>query len=163
MSKGLSKKSIYVLLPIVIAIWGFIIFRVLDITGSPEQPSLTSPLKLELNRPAESKREALSLNYPDPFGLEKPKVINTDRNIHRNTRRNRTTRRDRRQTQWPNLSYHGSVRAKETDKRISIISIEGRQHFFFPQQQQEQIKLLQAWNDSARVSYQDTLIKVIHK
>lgn len=157
MSKGLSKRSIYVLLPIVIVIWGLIVYKVLDITGSPEEISLTVPLRDELSTQEQSARETLSLSYPDPFGLEKPKVVKPHRN------RNRTTRRDRSVTQWPELKYNGRVTAKNTNRQISIITINDRQHFFVLEQQHEEVKLLQAWKDSARVSYQDSLIKVIHK
>lgn len=156
-SKGLSKKSIYVLLPIVILIWGLIIYRLLDITGSTESISLTAPIKNQLRSSEESLRDALSLNYEDPFGLETPKRVKPQSKKKTKNRRNRKT------NPWPDIKYNGLVRAKKTNKQIAIISIENRQYFFFPEQQHQQIKLLQAWKDSARVSYQDSLIKVIHK
>lgn len=157
MSKGLSKKSIYILLPVVIAIWGLIIYKVLDISERTKEIPVPHPLQDKVSTRRQGQREALSLNYADPFGLQASKVVKPEPKKKRKSRRNQRT------TQWPDIKYNGVVRAKKTDKQIAIISIEGRQHLFFSEQKHQQIQLLQAWKDSARVSFQDSLIKVIHK
>lgn len=140
-----------------ILIWGMIIYRVVEMTGKPEAISFKSKETFEKLPIKQVERQALSLDYQDPFGLE----IEKSKSAKRKNTRART--RSRNKVHWPELKYIGLVDAKSTGKKITIVSIEQKQHFFELDQTLEDVKLLKVWNDSIRVSYQDSLIKVVHK
>lgn len=150
-----NKKWKGVLVVSVFLIWGLIIYKIMDYRGGGQAVLTTVERPPDLVIQSQRPRETLSLSYPDPFGIQKPKVAAWDEGHPHHPVQNYLP--------WPHLEYHGKVIAKKNDKQISIISIDAKQYFFLPGQQYDQIKLIEAWRDSAKVSYQDSLIRVIYK
>jgi len=150
-----NKKWKGILVVSVFLIWGLIIYKLMDYRGGGQSVLTTLERAPDLVIQPQRPRETLSLSYPNPFGMEEPKVVAWDGNHTHHPVQNFVP--------WPHLEYHGKVIAKKNDKQISIISIDANQYFFLPRQQHGQIKLIEAWRDSAKVSYQDSLIRVIYK
>ena len=63
-----NKKNLYILLPLVLGLWGYIAFRIF-VQVNPDVETLPMdklPL-LEKNKKEEKKEYVLYLNYSDPF------------------------------------------------------------------------------------------------
>lgn len=145
----------YLLLPIFLLVWGLIAFRVSELTKSPEPFEVQTIEIEEVSVPTKLKREKLSLDYTDPFGLGTKKPNPLANKVNSPVRK--------RLVKWPELKYIGQLKPKGLKKQITIISIDQQQHFFSLNQQIAHIKLKKIWKDSVELSYQDSLLKVIYK
>ena len=145
----------YLLLPIFMLVWGLIAFRVLKLTKTSEAFKVQAVEAKELSIPTKLKREKLSLDYTDPFGLGTKKPNPLANKVNSPVRK--------RLIKWPELKYIGQLKPKGSKKQITIISIDQQQHLFSLNQQIANIKLKKIWKDSVKLSYQDSLIKVIYK
>jgi hypothetical protein len=145
----------YLLLPIFMLVWGLIAFRVLKLTKTSEAFKVQAVEAKELSIPTKLKRKKLSLDYTDPFGLGTKKPNPLANKVNSPVRK--------RLVKWPELKFIGQLKPKGSKKQITIISIDQQQHLFSLNQQIANIKLKKIWKDSVKLSYQDSLIKVIYK
>jgi hypothetical protein len=102
-----NKKTIYILLPLVLILWGYIIYRVVD-QAKPEIDLSNSELpRLQVNsNQNEQESYQLLLDYQDPFLKT---AIANNQNAEKEQAEAQVRRRGLHAWNWPNFTYNGSI------------------------------------------------------
>lgn len=118
-----NKKSIYILLPLVIVIWGTIFWKIFS-GSSGEKNGVAAVNNLD-NISKEQKtnhNKELSFDYPDPFSvaLESNVVIEK---VKEDFSRNRTLNRV---VPWPDISFFGVVKNRDNGNPMALIEVNSK-------------------------------------
>ena len=149
-----NKRSLWILIPLVLVLWGYIIFRVVDYRkGLSTQPisKLNSDPKLTELKGQDHFNQELLLDYPDPYGrpgvLEGRNRASAQRGIQQGKKGDNLPEK----IVWPQLSYLGRV--KGTGKTIYLIELNGRQLNFTEGENTSGIKLINGDIDRVLLEY----------
>ena len=151
-----NKKLAYILLPVVLFIWGAVIWQLVDkptaeipvgSTATYEQEEITEKLDTV----------TLVLNYDDPFLKKRPKFKN--RVGQNNTHGKNTAKKPVKKTpkkpvvvpliQWPNINYSGKINSGV------LVSINKRAHVIKEGQEVAGVSFDEIFEDSLHVSYKE--------
>lgn len=157
-----NKKNIYILLPIVLFIWGIVIYQFFSFT-TPED-GLIENTSAELNiKPFKVKeRTAFSINtaYRDPF-LGKTYADPTA--ITNSTHKKNTAARHKKQTAqeesivWPSIHYKGTISDSKQKNKLYIMVIDGQNFYMKKGDTQNEIFLKDGDKESVYVKYKGEL------
>ncbi len=143
-----NKKALYVLLPVVVVIWGLIIFKVFSYTN--EEPEFSPYSKTNIGKDkGEVLQEnfVLDLNYEDPFktkvGIRK---TTTAENYKPKIKSNRAIR-------WPEIKYYGIVRNEKTARKVVSVGIGGRSYLMKEGEEKEKVRLVRVYGDSVLAKF----------
>ncbi len=152
------------LIPLVLGIWGLIAFRIFKAVEGNNTPSYVSAPTPVFNEEVE-KRDTyeLKLNYRDPFlrKLYQPPAAKTAEKKPKKVTVKKTVTKI--PLKWPELNYKGTITKSDSRELLCIVEI-NRQVFFLRRNEiQGDVKLLEIYEDSVRVSYRGKEKKVITK
>jgi hypothetical protein len=164
----MKKKVIYILLPIVLMVWGTIIYRIFN-TVNQKNTNVTNTIAIA-NTDFSNDLDTFSINpfYNDPF-LRKKQIAET---IHTQTafakpikveelvKKNDSDTDNNKQ--WPSIIYHGRVKNIESQQQFAIIQINGQSVFMKTGDSESDLKLLKITDDSVEVSFKNNK-KIIRK
>ena len=145
-----NKKIIYLLLPLVVIIWGIILYRVFSISADPGLPTADHP---SINKDAATPlldTFSINANYRDPF-LDKVMRVQHDDKI-----KNPTAKKVEKvitPSKWPDLTYFGIIKNQESGKKLIMINIDGKSNFIKEGHEASGIHLLKVYKDSIEVSF----------
>lgn len=159
-----NKKQIYVLAPLVLIIWGSIVYQVIDHFRDEGGEWYQNPGKQfndEVLKP-ESTSFRLRADYSDPFLRELEKDMdNTDETVQATRSqsnqiggRRRSVRRVR-TTQWPEIVYGGVVSKTNTGKQILLVNVNAKDYFASVNDTVEKVIIKQAYADSIITQFMD--------
>lgn len=108
-----NKKLVYLLLPLVLIIWGLIFYRIYtNLHGKQVNSSFRKQVTKEIDVSNNEEKPKLSLNYPDPFlksasgGTVKTKVSHQPTDEHSQP------------INWPMITYRGMVRSEKQKAKV---------------------------------------------
>jgi hypothetical protein len=132
-----SKKSIYVLLPLVIIIWGAIVYQIFDYS-TPESaivPAEDFSVKPIVQKPKDS--ISIKINQRDPFS---GKMVDdaAKRPIGKQSRR---TPKIKEELIWPQIKYKGIVSDVKDKIKVYMVIIDGKTHLMKKGETEEEIVL----------------------
>ncbi len=133
-----NKKTIYVLLPIVLFIWGLLIYQFFSYTSpEPTIPDLQPNLINKLEKMGQIDTFTIDINYRDPFLgklYKKPseKIVNTSI---------QNKNREPEGILWPVIKYKGIVTDTKEKTKVFLIVISGKNCLMRIGQTQEEITL----------------------
>lgn len=147
-----NKKSIYILLPLVLFIWGTVMYQLFSFSNSEDLPSVTSngislkPIKI-------SKRDSFTINtnYRDPF-LGKMYSSETVKSTKK-----RTTPKKAEPLVWPTIQYKGIVSDTKEKSKIFMLVINNQTHLMRKGQIENEIYLKEGDRESVYVKYKGQL------
>lgn len=150
-----NKKVTYLLITVVVGVWGLILYRLFDAVGQGDDapPAVTArQVKEQYNDFSLIKDTAkLKLNYRDPFGISKPKdTMSKPVVVHLKPIKNTVTPA----INWSFISYAGYVRNPASKKLVTLLLINGKNVTLSEGETREQVKLLRNLRDSIKISYQ---------
>ena len=150
-----NKKLTYFLLVVVAAVWGIIIYRILNAaqaTDEPDIPAAVRPVKEEYNDFSLPKDTArLLLNYRDPFGLTV--VKDTTKTTIRTGPVKPAATAVKPTVNWSFISYAGYIRNPATKRLVALVSINGQNVTLAEGETRSQVKLLKNLRDSIKIVY----------
>jgi len=116
-----DKKTLYVLIPLVLMIWGYVAFRFLSygVDDQDIEPIRVSEIIAE-DREINQK-PTLELSYRDPF-LKNYKRANKNRSVANP----KTTKTKVTTVKWDKIVYNGFMKNAKTSKKIALMNIEGK-------------------------------------
>lgn len=146
-----NKKIIYLLLPLVIIIWGVVLYRVFSITAA--EPILPVPGNTLSNKDIKTSvldTFSIDANYRDPF-LDKVVHVPVENKI-------KSTPLPKVEKiliplKWPVLTYLGIIKNQDSGKKITLINIDGESNFMKEGDEVSGIHLLKVYKDSVEVSF----------
>ena len=145
-----NKKTIYVLLPLVLILWGYIIYRVLEQANpdvdlpNSELPAIRSKLASDITDDF-----SLLLNYPDPF-LKHLRIEENGalENTPENSQMNQVY-----VWNWPNMTYGGCIVNKK--KIVGILQINSKNLLVQEGKEYEDFKVDKIYSDSIVMKRED--------
>jgi len=154
-----NKKLTYVLLPLVILLWGLIFYRIYDRVHRDGVPEKINSLPVfQQGKDTATHQFTIQANYRDPFIVrhtekntikqpEQPEITNRKVSLLRN-------QRPIQQVRWPEITFGGLILNEGSDKKTALLSV-NRQNFLLCQgEEREGIRLEKLYSDSINVAYQ---------
>lgn len=146
-----NKKTLYILVPLVVLIWGMIGFRIWagfnnDTTNYLLEPTYSEPITEILAVDTFS----IIANYRDPFlgkiQAPKPKPIKTKKKPTPVIKKLEPILR------WPTIIYGGMIKNQKTSKLIAMIKINGRDNLMSVGNVVSEVRLVKVYPDSIEVA-----------
>ncbi|WP_299223308.1 hypothetical protein [uncultured Aquimarina sp.] len=145
MLKG--KKGLYILLPIVVFIWGAIIFQVVD-AFSDEDPVVSDITKVSFATIKTKEREKFTIGEidRDPFlgTIYRPKKV---------LNKNPKPIVKKQETAWPSIRYKGLVSAQNNSLAIFLVEINGSDQLMKANESFSDVKLIKGSSSSVKLKY----------
>ncbi|MGZ3862812.1 MAG: hypothetical protein ACXVPN_10410 [Bacteroidia bacterium] len=158
-----NKKSIYVVLPLVIAIWSYVGYQIYDMFKGEDfvETGIGSlPPKMTPDTQYEDTFVVFN-NYKDPFLGESGKELRAENsfkaeNYSGNHSVNAPASKNYKiqnvkaapVNEWPQISYSGIIKNQTTSKSVAIILINGKTYTLNQGEEREGIKLLSFSSDA---------------
>jgi len=145
-----SKKNIYILLPVVLGIWGLLIYRFFSFASPDILPETNTnytlrPISL---KPKDTVR--IDVNYRDPFlgkvygpATAKTKPVGSLK----------APRPAKAEIQWPSIVYKGIVSDVKDKKKVFMVLINGRTFLMREKEVQEDVTLIKGNNSEITVKH----------
>ncbi len=152
-----NKKALYILLPVVIVVWGIIAFKIFGHLDKKEPV----PLILENTQTVQENNIVpdtfnLIYDYKDPFLNKKSPA---KKNVSKRVKKVKT---ENERIVWPDILYTGRMVNQSTNKSLVSLTINGKEWIFNIGDQKDNITLLKTYDDSVKVKYEQET-KYIHK
>ncbi len=141
-----SKKSLYVLIPLTLVIWGTVVYKVY--TGlNPELPPVEQFDASRFRESVNQKDTLVELKLPeyDPFlgtSYRKEPVV---------PKKIKVVQQD--QFQWPKVIYLGTVAEKKNKQKVAAIEINGRRQTVERGDLVDSLKIVSISKESLKVQY----------
>ena len=149
-----NKKALYVLLPTVISIWGYLFYKIFSTLNQDEPVAnySASGAAISLNENSPFNTFNLLANYRDPF-LGKM-VLDNKRAVQSNNPApaNPAIKKPVQQTQWPQISYTGMIKNQQSKKQLAMVQINGKDYSLKIGEETDGIELKKIFKDSIEVS-----------
>jgi hypothetical protein len=152
-----SKKSIYILLPVVLLVWGVVIFQFFSFT-SPDVVLDNTVTELNIKPFKLKERNAFSIdvNYRDPF-LGKVYTPQEVVNVKRSVVKEKKIPKPEVTIVWPTISYKGMISDAKDKNKIFLLVISGKNHFMKIGETENEIFLKEGDKESIYVKYKGNL------
>ena len=156
-----NKKLTYILLPLVIIVWGLVIYRIFfEGKTKPENISAVAKPVIKESSKEEKSKYKLIANYRDPFlSSIKQSFVKTENNKEKEENNRSSNLRRRRtnisRTRWPEISYGGFIEGDKDQKIIILLSIKNRDYLVQEGDTVDQIFIKAFYNDSLIVVYNE--------
>ncbi len=141
-----NQKLTYLLLPLAIIIWGFIIWKIFFSNSTQVQYAVSKPVQNLQDTVLQSEHavKALQLNYGDPFLKRNVSVVKSNETEKKKTEKkvfNRVVR-------WPQIEYKGMVSGNGKNSGVGMILIGNKNFLVRRNQDKNGIHVLEIYKDS---------------
>lgn len=143
-----NKEKTYVLLVLVLAIWGIIGYRIVT-TINPKTPEVSKEhMEVAFNPNINTQMDTFSIQRldRDPFlgTIYKKKTVMTPKMT-----------KPMEPVVWPNVVFHGVISKQDSKEKLCVLSINSIQQILKIGQSTDGIKLIRATNQEALVSFKN--------
>lgn len=118
-----NKKSLYILLPLVIIIWGTLFWKVFMGSRAKVMQQPKAITKAITSEEVKKERIKLNLDYGDPFlrSIKGNQPISEPANVKPQLKVNRVVA-------WPMLEYNGLIKSHSTEKIVGMLNINNKKY-----------------------------------
>jgi apolipoprotein N-acyltransferase len=153
-----NKKNIYILLPIVLLVWGSVVYQFFSFTTTEvETPSESKVYTVKPLQQSINQQVVIDLNYRDPFlgTMYAPKNAVPDAN---KVVKSKGPSRPKETLVWPVIIYKGMIAdTKEKQKKVFILVIDEKHYYMKIGETQEEVYLKTGDRESVYVRYRGNL------
>ncbi len=165
-----NKKLQYILIPVVLLVWGLIIYRVVDFTkqDDPVEPQIVSNIQPKQNNGYAQDTFSLHANYHDPFlknvRYTRPIYKNANTSNEKKEKKkvktkpesNIALRRDILENiRWPEIKYGGIVQNTQSGDKVGLIEVDKREFLIRKNDSVQRIFIKDIYKDSVIVIYKE--------
>lgn len=138
-----KNKKTYLLLVLVLAIWGILGFKIVGAINPMEEPDKPILFDNKIVQNEIRKRDTFSIvaNYRDPFLGTMPKTEKPKRTKLKSVKKPQLPKK--------NIGYSGSVAQNGSKNRMFFVSIDGQQHIMSKNVIINDVKLV--WGDASSI------------
>lgn len=144
-----SNKNIKILLPIVIVVWGLVIYKIVDAFSS-ESFDFDKEQNVDFKPPKGIERDTFSL-VPidvDPFlGTVYAKSKTVSHKVN-------SARKPKIEKQWPTIGYFGIVADKKSSSSIYIVDVNGQQYLLRKGDTIQKLQIIKGTTESVSIRYE---------
>lgn len=151
-----NRKSIYILLPIVILIWGILIYQFFSVsTSDTVLQNTSSEFNIKPFKVQERKTFFITIDYRDPFlgKVYSPQTIK----IKKNTNKVKNKPKTEEIIQWPTILYKGIVSDTKDKNKIYMLVINGKTCLMKKGSTENEVYLKDGDKESIYVKYKGNL------
>jgi len=159
-----KKKVNYILIPLVLLIWGGVIYTAINGLSNNDDGYVINQALPEVNMDQiKSDSFTLLANYRDPF--LKRRYYSTTSTKNRSSTTNgsksitnlkKTSKVEKKETMnWNFISYHGKIKNQQTTKNVGMLTIKGKDYLINEGETIEEVRLVKLLEDSIKVSYRE--------
>lgn len=152
-----KKIALYVMLPLVIAVWGYIFFRIIDhVFSEPVFAVQQAAKKVDLDK-IESDTFEIVADYRDPFLGGRKRVVSSSRNssFGNNSKANFTHKTSvKTQKKWPAIQYKGMIKNNDSKKKVGIAVVNGKEQIIKQGDVIQEITFLKITKKDIKVRFQ---------
>lgn len=152
-----NKKNIYILLPIVLLVWGAVLYQVFSLVNTDEIISKEkNEYSIKSLKIQERKTITIDVNYRDPF-LGKMYIPKKNSDVKTKSSKVNKIAKPKETLVWPVILYKGMISDTKDKKKIFILIIDGKNHFMKIGDTQEEIFLKSGDKESVYIKYKSNL------
>ncbi|WP_281228742.1 hypothetical protein [Flavobacterium aquiphilum] len=152
-----NKKNIYILLPLVLLVWGAVLYQLFSFTKSDEVLTAENtefnfkPLKINKREPF-----SINVNYRDPF---LGKLYNTETASKTKTVHPKTTKvvKEPETLAWPKIIYEGLISDSKGKNKIFVLVINNKNYYMRIGDTENEVFLKDGDKESVYVKYKGNL------
>ncbi|WCT13658.1 hypothetical protein [Mucilaginibacter jinjuensis] len=158
-----NKMLNYFLILAVAAIWGLIIYRIVNAYSNQDDPPINGPSVQVIDKLPEDygnlkDTTTLILKYRNPF-ISEPKKVDQEVPVSdligkMPVVRNTPVKPAPAAINWNFIQYSGYIRNSKTKKLLAIVSINGHQYMMDEGETDGQVKLLKNLKDSVKIIFE---------
>ncbi|WP_281232405.1 hypothetical protein [Flavobacterium gelatinilyticum] len=152
-----NKKNIYILLPVVLFVWGAVLFQVFSFTNSAEAVPVNDP-EFHLKPLKVNKREtfAINVNYRDPFlgKMYAPETEVKSKSTHSKTPK---VIKQPEPLVWPAIIYKGLITDSKGGNKIYMLIIDNKNYYMKIGDTENEVFLKSGDKESIYVRYKGNL------
>ena len=149
-----NKKTAYLLVPLVLLVWGMIGWKVYAAMNKKENENMLQEKNEEIKNSGEKIPDTFELmaDYRDPF-LGKPTVPGHSKLNIQNSKLPvaKPTPKEKEAPSWPAVSYHGLIMRSGTEKKIGFLRVNGVSYFVTGGDEAGGLKIGRVSKDSVEV------------
>ena len=153
-----NKKAVYVLFPLLIAVWGTIAYKIFSAGSSDNNIIPQNNFSMPKIENTGFDTFSISANYRDPF-LEKSVVIDKKQDIPKIKTPKPEIKAD---IPWPAITYGGMIKNQRSSKQLYMVQVNGSDNIAKEGDMISGVQLTKAWKDSIQIMFQKKK-KVIKK
>ena len=156
-----NKKAVYLVLPLVVLVWGYVFYQLF--TYFVKEPNVALPVATEKIDIEKMEVDTFSIlaDYRDPFlGKVKRTTKRTTTNQYKGSanpvRRNNVIRSGNKPVQvkeWPEVVYQGMIKNNNSQHKVGIIQIDGQEHLVRKGDQINEMKIVDLNKGKIEVKY----------
>jgi hypothetical protein len=149
-----GKKTTFFLLPVVLAIWAVIGWKVYTAVKDNDESNAPAQIITPSKEAVAELPDTIVLlaNYRDPF-LDKP-VVQAPKAKNPAVQKAPAVKAEQpKVSAWPALSYQGLIKRNSDQKMVGFLSVNGASSFVQPGQAAGEIKVMRMWKDSIEVAF----------
>lgn len=151
-----NKKNTYILLVVVIFIWGLLIYNFFSFTNTEaEIPEVSNTISIKPLAVKERDTFSINVNYRDPF---LGKMYQPDTNKRKSGKKIKV--KEKAPVLWPRVVYKGIVSDSKDAKKVFMVIIDGHTHFMKEKEEQQEILLKSGDRKSITIQYQGEQNKI---
>ena len=154
-----NKKLLYILVPVVVMVWGVIIFKVIDAVSDDEIPVLNRQTEVVTTKRPDVSYE-LALNYPDPFLGRSRRSVSKKATVKKKAPARTRKKKEPPKVQAPDMRYNGRIENRESSDERHLISLNGSAHIISLGEVVEGVKLEKVFADSVLFRWNNEKIYV---
>lgn len=150
-----NKRKTYILLIIVLTIWGLLIYKFFSFTS--EDPSgVSTETELPLKALAVRKRDTfqIDVNYRDPFLGKMYMPEKASASVKRKVKKKEPV-------EWPAVIYKGIVSDTKDKKKVFMVIIGGRTYMMKEKETEGEITLKRGNRESIEVKYKGETFNIL--
>lgn len=142
-----NKRKTYILLIVVLIIWGILIYKFFSFT-SAQKISVSSGSDLDLVTVSVKPKDTFSIDvkYRDPF-------LGKMYNAHRSPKPTKSIYIPKEPVVWPSIVYKGLVSDNREKNKVFMLNINGQTFFMNEKSVEQEVKLLSGNRSSITVYY----------
>lgn len=153
-----NKKTIYFLLPIVLLIWGVVIYKFFSFTGKYEVTNYDTSVNLQPLQFKKSEPVIIKAEYRDPF---LGKIYLPEKHKRRLSGIQPKTKVISEPVVWPNVVYKGMVSDLKNKKKVFMIVFNGQTHLVHENETVEDITVKKGNRTSIDVKYKGDVTTIL--
>lgn len=159
----------YILIPVVILIWGLVIYKIFSYTDGSSDVN-TIPVFTRQKETVKLEKDTFSIiaKYKDPFLGKNFSIYEEDYSDDNETQTEKVKVPEIKKEEpkinikWPSIIYGGIIYNAKTKKSVGLVKINNRDYLGNKGNMLEEVEIIEMYNDSIKVKYSEqtkTIIK----
>lgn len=152
-----NKKNIYILLPLVLFVWGAVLFQVFSFAKSDDIiPIANSEFTIKPLKINQRQSFAINVNYRDPF-LGKAYAPASSASLKKNSTKTAKSVKPKETLVWPTIVYKGLISDTKDKTKIFMLIIDNKNYYMKIGDTENEIFLKSGDKESVYVKYKGNL------